>query len=509
MASRIVKIFRSALGRLGFGRNGHGISRGRPMAYWQAMLDGSILPDAVYTDWVNESSRLRKADMVARARWFEANSALANRLARVFVDYTVGPNGLLCVPNSSSERFNNLATEIWRATMDSIFLRPLGQNGWAGALSAVAWRWFFDGEIYLYTGIRRDGSPFVQAIEAQNVATPPRKTANTIVDGVEIDRETGEPLAYWVREAGGSFRRLEAAQVIHVFDPARAGEYRGTPLIAPVLSDLLLLADLEMLERRSLQAAADLAVVLKLNAGEFTDVDIRAQLLGFAADSPEEQAQDISARYEAYKKIMGGRTIALQKDEDAQIVVPNRPSTEQLQFWTYLVDKICAGVNTPSLLVLPPRQAQGTVVRAQVEAANNYFRSAAQVMMGVVRRIYEHVMRAVISLKYQRLSLPADYLAVSVRAPKQITVDAGYTSAAMINELAAGATHWELIYAPMGLDAREELRKKADLVMYIRQLAEERGLNPSEIASAAGAGVTINRRSLEQDNTDSSNGGDA
>lgn len=460
--------------------------------------DMSILRDSSYADWKDDHDRYAQIDVVARSRWFERHSALANRLARLFVDYTVGPHGLLCVPASSSERWNQIAARLWATSKDDLFVGPLGMNGWGAALSAIAWRFFFDGEVFVLLGERENG-PALQVIERQNIMNPSsgNGSARNVIDGVEVDPQDGTPIAYHVKTRDGKTTRIPSKFMVHVYDPARAGEYRGMPVTAPILNDLHLLMDLELIEKRSLQNAADLSVVLKLNSGEIQDTDIRAMILGLREDTAEAAVDEVN-RLELYRKIMGGRTIALQRDEDAMIVAPNRPTAEQREFWRYLIDKICAGVNIPSLLIMPS-SFQGTIVRAQVESANNYFRSASGIFMAAATRIYKFAMERIAARRMPDYRVPSDYLAVTIRPPKQVTVDAGYTSAAALNELQAGATHWDLIFAPMGMDAKEELRRKAEFAAYIRKLAQEYGVPPSDISNVVGGSadrVTINRQTI-------------
>jgi capsid protein len=101
--------------------------------------------------------------------------------------------------------------------------------------------------------------------------------------------------------------------------------------------------------------------------------------------------------------------------------------------------------------------------------AATFFRSRSSVIQEVVRRVYEWVMRTSLGQPELR-GAPADFYEVSIQAPRSVNVDVGRNSAAMLAELTAGATNYELIYAPQGLDWREETKKLAEQLEYMRGL---------------------------------------
>ena len=54
--------------------------------------------------------------------------------------------------------------------------------------------------------------------------------------------------------------------------------------------------------------------------------------------------------------------------------------------------------------------------------------------------------------------------------------------AAMLAELSAGATNYELIYGSLGLSWQTELRKRAEQAKFIRDLATQYGVDVAEIS---------------------------
>ena len=126
-------------------------------------------------------------------------------------------------------------------------------------LQALAWReWKEAGELFVRFRARRPGDGFavplqVQLIEAEQCPSElytMTSTGNEVRAGIEFDR-IGRRVAYWMyREHPGDrslaynsmeLVRVPADQVLHVYQPKRAGQLRGTPDITPALMKMFTL----------------------------------------------------------------------------------------------------------------------------------------------------------------------------------------------------------------------------------------------------------------------------
>ena len=90
-----------------------------------------------------------------------------------------------------------------------------------------------------------------------------------VIDGVEVNR-FGRPVAYWIRNDSGAERKT-TDEVLHIFEPSRAGMYRGLTHFYAVMNALHDLSDLELLEMQSAKDAAETTKVIKTPTGDLLD----------------------------------------------------------------------------------------------------------------------------------------------------------------------------------------------------------------------------------------------
>jgi lambda family phage portal protein len=461
--------------------------------------DRGNLPGWVQDDRFDADASSR-SELLRKARYFEANSALVNRLADVFEQYTVGPRGLRFTPSSSSEEWNKAITARWDQWCQ--FADLSSRQSLSQLQSLAAYRWFIDGEVFILKtrGGAPDYWPRVQVIESHRVSTPwelAGQEGDRIHDGVEVDRN-GRPIAYHVRTTwdGDASRRIPASQIIHVFEPSRPGQLRGRPFITPVITDLNDLEDLQKLEMRAAKLVAELALVLKTRNGDVGSLlDIRKKALevdgktGGGANTIEQRQKDVH-------KVTGGRVIALYKDEEAQALTSGRPSVVTQAYWDSLVAKVCVGVGITKALVYPA-SVQGTVARADLDVATAFFRSRSSVLQSAFAQVFEYVIGDEITYGTGLPKPPDDWRKVSVRPPRSPNVDVGRNSKAMLDELKAGTRTLEDIWAECGEDWRERdeqlereenraLERAARVLKRAKELAAESDCEPDELLRLAG-----------------------
>lgn len=424
----------------------------------------------IYTTYQSAREDYSKATRVRLqelARYWERNSAQVNRLADLFECYVVGPTGLRVNPASSDQPWNDRAAKWWR-TWERL-ADVATRQGFGTLQGMLARSWFVDGECFVLLTSGDSGRPRLQVIEAHRVQTPDDKAAQeglTIVDGVEIDQTTGRPVAYWVwtaiDQSKREWRRIPADLVIHVFEPARAGQYRGIPFLAAALNTLDDLDELKRLELKAARAAAVVANIIKNAAGEVNPLD----LLATGGSVSEASTGEVTATMQR----LGGETIVLKTGEELTQFQSNRPSVVTREYWRDLQAEVCAACGIPAVLVYPDTM-QGTQYRGSLDMAATFFAARSAVMQEVVRRVYEWVMRQSVGREPDLAGAPRDdFWQVTIQSPRAVNVDVGRNSAAMIQELANGATNFEAIYGAEGLDWREEAKKLAQQVEYFRNL---------------------------------------
>jgi lambda family phage portal protein len=453
----------------------------------------------------NAETRL---EIVRKARYFERNNALVNRLADLFEQFTVGAGGLQFVPSSSDEEWNQNAQAWWDEWCRVCDLTSLQSFGTIQSL--VARSWFIDGEIFLLKTQGKElkpaaGEPLrrprLQLIEAHRVETPSAMAAQegrTIIDGIEIDA-VGRPVAYWVRnqnlttifdvaQSDAKYRRVPAEEIIHVFEPSRPGQYRGLPFLYPVINDLHDLDDLQMLEMGAAKEAAATSNVIMNAAGEIDPAQARRERLSQTTQKSD-GTEVTEYRLKQIKQVLGSRTIALKTGEKMEQFRSERPSVAVREYWDYLTSKICAGTGITKMLVFP-WSIQGTVARADLDVANAYFRSRSSVLICAFTAIYEWAIDWAKNNDRRLADPPADYKSVDALAPRAVNVDVGRNSSAMLAELESGATTYKTIYGPLGTNWRKELWQRFTEEAYILKLSklpQFEGVTPAHIRASVAA----------------------
>ena len=456
----------------------------------------SRVPGARQDAKVDLSPGTRK-ELVRKSRYYEKNSAILNRAADLFEAYTVGETGILIIPASSDSGWNLRAKERaheWAKNPDlgSFLSWPLIQG-------ILARTWFFDGEIFVHLTRGPNGNGRmdrkIQLIEEHRVETPPElasEEGKTVIDGIEIDKN-GRPLNYFVREGDGKeaiYVRVPAAEMRHIFEPSRTGQYRGLPLAHAVLVDCNDLDDLELLEQQAAKENAQIANVIKSQSGEIPPGLLRQiRRGGTIMDSQGNTLAD--ERIGGYREALPGATVALKPGEDFAQHRSDRPSVATVDYWDYKRGKICAGIGIPKLLIFPNTRGQGTIARAEFDVANTFFRARSAVLAEAVVEIWLWQTEWAIRTDLRLADAPADWKNVNTRAPRSVNVDVGRNSAAMLAELQAGASNYDLIFAPLGLDPVEQLTRSAFYARLIRDLADQYKVTPAEISNLAGEAIKI------------------
>lgn len=436
-----------------------------------------------------DASQATRWELVRKSRYFEKNNAIFNRLADVFEQYVFGSSGLIVVPSSLvDDEWNERTTDAWNDWCERC---DISSNLPFSTLQRVAGRdWFVDGEGWIHklqvrTAAGRAPEPRIELIECHRVGTPDDRQIDegkTISDGTVLDPKTGRPLAYYIRDFTDSWQRVDANMMVQLGDVCRPHQYRFLPYVTPVIPDLTDLDDLQILEMRAAKDAAEKSTFFLNESGELDHRTLRAaRVTGTTQTSGG--VENEQARIEWYRKAIGGRVMALKRGEDVKQFLPNRPTPATQELWDYLTSKVCAGVGIPKLLVFP-ESMQGTVVRADLDVANAFFRSKSSVAGRAMLDVYRWWLDWAVKNDVRVADPPADYRRATVRAPRQVNVDVGRNSAARIAELEALAITYEDHFAELGQDWRQMFRQASKETAFLKRCAEEEGVTVQEIKVA-------------------------
>lgn len=421
----------------------------------------------------NESTR---SELVRKSRWFEKNDALANRLAEVFAEFTVGAYGPPMTPASSDDEWNQRATDWLRDWNSNADINT--RLGYSGLMTTAAWRRFFDGEFFILKTLGDTNRPRLQGIASHRVATPGDKMDQegiSIVDGVKIDSR-GRPEGYFIQEGFDSdqFTFRTTNEVIHIFEPESPGQYRGLPMLTPVLNDLHDFNDLFMFEMIAAKVQGKDAVFLETQTGEVPrgSFSIPSSGINIGGTNQTDASKALSERQALLNKVFPGRAIAGRLGEKMNYLASNRPSVTTQWFFDYYASRVCAGTGISKLLVFP-WSIQGTVVRSELDLARNYFLSRFASFQSACQQIYWYVIGSARFIDSRLADAPSDWTKVIIRPPRAVNVDVGRNSAATIAELECGLTSYEEQFAMRGLDYKEQLRQRAREEQLLDKIAAE------------------------------------
>lgn len=412
-----------------------------------------------------------RSEMARKMRYFERNNSLCQALSGKYENFVVGASPQLC-PNSSDPEWNKYAKEWWEIWSQVCDLTS--HQSFGTLLQLAARRWQIEGDAFflLTQGRESRGSrPRVQLIEGHLCRTPDEYADDPRVhDGVRMD-EFGRPTDYYFAEEirPGEFEfgpPRDANAVVPVMEPERPGEVRCVTQYHACINELHDLDDLHILE---MQAARDNAAIkdwIETSAGELTPEQLRRSRFNTGTVLSTGATASIE-KLQYYRDAGGARTQVLQRGDKIHQHAGERPSIVTRDYWRLKTELVCAAVEIPYCIVFPDSM-QGTVYRGALDMAATAFKSRHTVMADVQRRIWSYVMGWATKVDPKLADPPADWFKVTVQPPRAPNVDVGRNSAAMLEELRHGATNYDLIYGPQGLDWRVELQKLNEQLIFIK-----------------------------------------
>jgi lambda family phage portal protein len=443
-----------------------------------------------------EIDKATREEITRKGIHFEENDAIANRLGDLFEQFVAGAKGLQIVPDSSDEKWNQQAAESWRKWQK--FPDLISRQNFGTIQTLMCRTWFFQGEVFVHKVAGKSGRPRIRIYEPLRCYTPNERKEGegvSIIDGIEVD-PMGRPTGYWIRkdekaenrDSVKNFDLVPAEEIIHLFEPSRTGQYRGLPMLYPVMNDLHDLSDLQILVKSAAKGVAKITAVITNAAGEADPSKLRRARANLnSQNSAGDTVTKADDQY--FQSVLGAERVYIRNGEDIKILESNRPSVAEQSFWDYLLARICAGVGISKLLVLP-YSMQGTVTRSDLDVANAFFRSRSSVLETAVMEIYEFYMDWARAYDKELGPPPKDWWKAKTRPPRAVNVDTGRNSSAMISEYQAGLRTLQDIYAENGDDWREQLRQRAEEAAYVNTLLADpkfKGVTAEQIVNPTGA----------------------
>lgn len=437
-------------------------------AIWSAVADARF-----------DADQATRYELMRKARYFEANSPLIQRIADIWEQYVVGSNGLILLPDSDNEQWAGAAAQWfdeWAKYPDFVSL----QN-WSTLQGLIARTWLIDGEVFILKtrGMTAPYWPRLQLIEGHRVGTPGQIIRNAkanVVDGVQLD-ERGRPVGYWVQTGWDSdnYELISADNIIHIFEPNRIGMYRGLTHLYAAMNVLHDLDDLCRLEMQASKDAASTTKIIKTPSGE--EPNDETMWAGVETSAPGAA----NPLYEYYRKVFGATTKVMKVGDEYEQFVSQRPSVAMQWYWKYLTENVCSAIGIPIVMVFPDSM-QGTVYRGVLDTAAAFFRSRSKVLETGFRQVWEYTIDSGSRFDSRIASKPQDWRRLVCRPPKSPNVDVGRNSNAMLAELEANTRTLQDIYAETGEDWKQKLKQRQKEKAFLVKL----GMGPAEVKPEPG-----------------------
>lgn len=218
----------------------------------------------------------------ARSRYEEENNSVYSGVLDTVQNHIVGSGPSLQVHAENKQAARALES-LWDQFAEAIGLSNL--------LAVMVRSDYRDGEV---VGLRLDSGPLswlplgVRMYEADQLAQPYVAGMDlTVEDGIRLDTETGDPIAYHLlrQHPGDRFNAStfegdwhSAENVIHMFRQIRPGQVRGVPRITPALEDLIRLRRWDIATLKAAENAALMAKTLSTSAAADDADDIEPWL---------------------------------------------------------------------------------------------------------------------------------------------------------------------------------------------------------------------------------------
>jgi capsid protein len=436
----------------------------------------SYVPEASPQSARFDASAAARTEIVRKARYFEKNSGLFNRLADLFECYTVG-SCLQITPTSSDPEWNKKAKEefdAWARRCD--FSGRLTLSGIFGLGSRT---WFVDGEAFiLKTRLeprRISSEPRIQLFEGHLVATPPSLAhleGNTIQDGFTLDG-AGRPIGCYIASEDARGQKIwgdprPIKSIIHLGESSRAGMLRPFPFVYPVINLLHDLDDLQILAMRAAKEQARHINAVYNQAAELTPDQVRTASFS-QAKTISTGATVSEVRKQYYQEGFGGETVVMHTGDKVERLGLDRHGVIEREAHKDLKAEVCTGIGIPYVLAYP-ESMQGTVFRGALDMADAFFAARFETIKAAALDVYEFYMEWARYNVKRLQDAPADWKAATVHQPRSVNVDVGRNSTAMLQQLQAGACTYEEVYGPQGKNWKERFDRLKEMQAYADQI---------------------------------------
>lgn len=333
---------------------------------------------------------LARRTLVSRSRILYLESPIARACIDVLLRECVGA-GLRYSPKPDSVYFDNYAqitaslSSMLMQMSDLHLIESTRRLTFAQVQSLVFRTILLSGDCFL---IRLDDGTFCIK-ESDYVFTPSfmmqvngiaRFDGHDVIDGIELDAYS-RPIAYWLcndlnsYESQDKWTRIDAydeatglPRVLHCAYFERPSQFRGLPLLAPVIEDLWSLRAYLTSETQMAIMQSNMSLVITTNTNptanpfaSLLQMDLDAPLVPDGKQDPQPQEYSIAPPPMTSEMLNGalsrtefiqpGQSIHLAEGEDIKTITPTAPHSGLETFIKCVVEQIGSAVGIPSQIL--------------------------------------------------------------------------------------------------------------------------------------------------------------
>lgn len=333
-----------------------------------------------------------------------------------------------------------------------------------------------DGEVFIVkTYDPQTNEPKLQIVESQQVKSSPDDT--DFDSGIKFD-EWGRPVEYSIEQINGTFKRVPANSVIHLFNAERASSTRGISTFFHLIS--LTNQRTELLDLTIQKARQEAKFV---NAIEKTksDESLSAQdYLNGTCDDGQEEERALFESANRVSSVIGGTTVSLPHGMTLKQLSSNTPGSTYLGFAEQLLKLSSTGLMPYGFS--DPSELNGVSVRMTIAKASRVISARQDVICEAMTAIYHYWLGCLIAngeIKFEN-GFIKNLFSVEWQTPRIISVDYGRDEKTDLQLVQSGLKPIEDYYAERGLDMKQEVQKRLEALTEIKTACEKLGVEPSE-----------------------------
>lgn len=448
----------------------------------------------VNTPWPADQKKVMtvfdRQELTRKMRWLAVNSGLIRQMISDNVIYAIG-DGIRGQAATKDEAWNDMAEAYF--------------NDWANKPCDITGRFNFwecqqiacrkvdvDGEMFILKTFSADGVAKIQLIESHRVGTSAAAMGapDGMYDGIMFNKY-GAVIGYNVIRSDGTTRLIPSNSMLHLHHPENVSGARAYSPMQHSINNLIDILEILSMEKLAVKTASDITRTITRENPQFDGTTADFEAFGMR---PQDYPQGVYDNPEQVGSFIGGKILSLAPGEKLESFQSQRPNASFTGFIEHLQKDSTAGV-LPYQFTADPNGIGGAAIRLVVSKAERHFGARQHMFM---MRFLTPVWGYVIGNAIARGELPAndDWYHVNWVTPRRVTVDAGRESSANQKDIAMGLKTLSDHFSELGMDPREEIRRRASDAKLLKDTAAEFGVpvsmlyqpsnNPADIDETLG-----------------------